>query len=88
MFYVVNFEIKNPEREATFLNHLETSFQDENRCMPNSFFIVSDLDKKALYNQLRKGLENEDLLLVAEVKLPSIMGWLPASSVDWLAKKY
>lgn len=85
MLYNITYELKNSEKDySQFLQTLKTSGSSAVQCMKNSWFVVSGKDRKELFELLKEQLESADLLLVCQVSLSDLTGWLPSDSVDWL----
>ncbi len=82
MLFVVNYDIKTQERETEFLK----SLNDLGECvvyMPGCLFLDSEQERKDIYNKMREGLWDEDLLLVSVVNPDDLSGWLTNSVVKW-----
>lgn len=86
MLYVINFDIKDNSRLDSFLqkmNEMGESMTYMQRC----YFLRTPSDSPAkddLYASLKALLSDEDLLLLIEVKLSIMQGWLPSSVVEWI----
>lgn len=84
MLLVVNFDIKAPERQDAFFK-LMKELGESMVFIPHSLFLYTNLPtREQVYQKLKGGLNDEDLLLISQVDLDSISGWLSSSVVEWL----
>ncbi len=85
MLYNITYELKNNEKDySSFFQTLKTLSPNTNQCMKNSWFVITSSSKQVLYEQLKALLESSDLLLISQVSLSQLSGWLPSDSVNWL----
>lgn len=85
--YIIVYEIKDPDRERQFLEVLEQVSIESNQFIPKSFIVISNLDRKSVYEKLREQMTQADLLMISEVVRDRISGWLPSSTVAWVKEK-
>ncbi len=84
MLLVVNFDIKASERQDAFFKLIK-ELGENIVFIPHSLFLHTDLpDRNLVYKKLKGLLNDEDLLLISQVDLDSISGWLSSSVVEWL----
>lgn len=83
MLYIISYDIKDKEREETFIKMLE-SIGSVNQYLSNSWFLSTENNKDAVYKELKDLLHDSDLLLLNMTTLDNMSGWLPKNSVDWL----
>lgn len=81
--YVIEYDIKDKEREKVFLSDLK-ELGESNLFLPNTFFLDSREQRDSVYEKLRSHLAPEDLLFIVETNLSMMSGWLTKSSVDWI----
>lgn len=84
MLLVVNFDIKAPERQDAFFKLIK-ELGESIVFIPHSLFLHTVLpDRDHVYQKLKGLLNDEDLLLISQVDIDSISGWLSSSAVEWL----
>jgi hypothetical protein len=83
MLYIISYDIKDKDREETFIKKLE-SIGSVNQYLSNSWFLSTENNKDAVYKELKDLLHDSDLLLLNMTTLDNMSGWLPKNSVDWL----
>lgn len=84
MLLVVNFDIKASERQDAFFKLIK-ELGESIVYIPHSLFLYTNLsNREQVYQKLKGGLNDEDLLLISQVDLDSISGWLSSSVVEWL----
>ena len=85
--YIIVYEIKNFDRERLFLEVLEHISIESNQFIPKSFIVISNLNRKSVYERLREQMTQADLLMIAEVGRDKMSGWLPSCTIDWVKEK-
>lgn len=84
MLLVVNFDIKSTDRQDTFFKLIK-ELGESVVFIPHSLFLHSnEHSREDIYKRLRDILIDEDLLLISEIHLDSISGWLSSSVVEWI----
>lgn len=86
MIYIVNYEIKDPERKDAFLNSAK-QIGETIPYLPHAFFIAcpdTNQNQSSIYHQLKGVISDEDLFIVVQAPLTRMSGWLTSSVVDWL----
>ncbi len=83
MLYIVLYEIKDTQREAQFLTKLN-ELGSSVLFLPRSYFLKSEQNKEYVYENLKNGMRDEDLLFISESSTSEMSGWIPTSAVNWL----
>lgn len=87
MYFIINYDIKDKEREDVFLKTVK-GLGETLLFLPHSLIMYVEnqaSDKDILFKNLKEVLKEEDLFLISEVPFAKMAGWLPSSSVEWLA---
>lgn len=88
MVFIVNYDIKDLGRKDSFLSAAK-NIGETLQYLPHALFIDCpdpNMDKEAIYSQLKTATTTDDLFLVAQTSLSGMSGWLTSSAVDWLIK--
>lgn len=87
MLYVINYDIKDGARENAFMIKAET-LGNTHIFMPRCMFLQclnESKDKNSIFEDLKKTLNEEDLLLISNVPFKNMAGWLTSTAIDWLS---
>lgn len=86
MLYLINFDIKDNTRKDNFLSSIK-DLGNFHVFMPGALFLDCShlgMDKNSICNELKKILNDVDLILVVEIRFDHMSGWLTSSAVGWL----
>lgn len=88
MLYIVNFDIKDSARVEQFAQQLN-EVGETLLFMPRCYFLKKNesVSGMSIYNKLKSVLKDEDLFVLAPVKVADMNGWLATSSVTWLSNQ-
>lgn len=88
MLYIVNFDIKDSARAEQFAQQL-SEVGETLLFMPRCYFLKTNesVSGMSIYNKLKSVLKDEDLFVLAPVKVADMNGWLATSTVTWLSNQ-
>lgn len=78
--YDLNGNRKNYDGLFDAIKHLG----DWCHCLKSDWLIYTNKTPQQVYESLRLCLDNDDYLLVNEVNLYALVGWLPKDASDWV----
>ena len=81
MLYIVNFDIKDSARVEQFARQLD-EVGETLLFMPRCYFLKTNesVSGMNIYNKLKSVLKDEDLFVLAPVKVVDMNGWLATSA--------
>lgn len=85
MLYIINSDIKENSRTEAFSQQL-SEVGEYLYYMPKCYFLKTgdSISASDIYKRLKATLIDEDLFLLAPVKMSELNGWLSSNVVDWL----
>lgn len=89
MLYIVNFDIKDSVRVEQFARQQLNEVGETLLFMPRCYFLKTNesVSGMSIYNKLKSVLKDEDLFVLALVKVADMNGWLATSTVTWLSNQ-
>lgn len=88
MIFQITYELKRPDSHyadlfATIQN-IGTSYV---HVFKNMWWVETNKDVNIVVDEIRKKMDNNDLLFVVEISSSRKNGWLAKSSWEWLSNK-
>lgn len=84
MIYTIAYEIRDEQRLSRLLARI-SELGEYIQYLSNSVFLQIDHSTaNQIYSDLRGITEDEDRLLVTQVRKSELMGWLNSNAVNWI----
>lgn len=86
--YIISYDLKVPGRDYTSLYDAIKNLGDWQHPLESTWVIASEThDQNTIYNNLKATMDQNDLLLIFEVKPKARQGWLAKSFWEWMGTK-
>lgn len=86
--YLINYDLHKSDQDYNGLHQKIESLGENIHPLESTWFVVSNLGSKDIYNSLKSSLDSNDNILVLKIQNTSdYYGWLKKTYWDWL-KKY